>query len=421
MGIKVKGPDLESIERFGLELETILKGVEPIDAATVFADRIVGKPYLEIDIDRAAIARFGISIAQVQEVIEVGIGGKRIGMTVEGRERYPIRVRYLRELRDQIESLEKILVSSDSGAQIPLGQLAEVVYRRGPQSIKSEDGFLIGYVLFDKREGWAEVDVVGEAEKRVKAKIESGELTVPNGVSFSFAGSFENQVRSEKRLKVVLPLALLAILTLLYWQFRSFTYSCLVFSGIAVAWAGGFILLWCYGQDWFLDLSLFGTSMKALFQIHPINLSVAVWVGFLALFGIATDDGVLMTTYLEQTFARTNPRRPEGIVEATIEAGCRRIRPCLMTTATTVLALVPVLCSSGRGADVMIPMAIPTVGGMIVALISVFVVPVLYSAVKEFQIRTDFSDGEVAMASIGSFFLVPVGYCSWKRWRESAG
>jgi Cu(I)/Ag(I) efflux system membrane protein CusA/SilA len=247
MGVKVKGPDLESIEKVGLEIEQFLKEVPSINPEMVIADRIIGKPYLEIEIDRNAIARYGIMLQQVQEVIEVAIGGKRITSTVEGRERYPVRVRYMRELRNTIETLERILVPAPGGAQIPLAQLTEINYVRGPQVIKSEDTFLTGYVVFDMKPGKAEVDVVRDAQVYLRGKIDSGEFQLPAGVSYTFAGSYENQVRSEKKLQLILPLALFIIFMILYFQFRSVSTSALVFSGILVAWAGGFILIWFYG------------------------------------------------------------------------------------------------------------------------------------------------------------------------------
>ncbi|MCK5256234.1 MAG: efflux RND transporter permease subunit, partial [Deltaproteobacteria bacterium] len=336
------------------------------------------------DIDRRAIARYGVKIRQLQYVIEVAIGGKRVTTTVEGRERFPVRVRYMRELRDSIESLERILVPAPDGTQIPLMQLAEIKYFRGPHVIKSEDTFLVGYVLFDMKPGYAEVDVVEQAQEYLNHKIASGEFQIPAGVSYTFAGSYENQVRSEKKLMVVLPLALFIIFILIYFQFKSVPTTFLVFSGIVVCWAGGFIMIWFYAQPWFLDFSLFGTSMQNLFQIHPINLSVAVWVGFLALFGIATDNGVIMATYLGQIFSKKTQKSVQDVRGATIEAGERRVRPCLMTTATTILALIPVLTSTGRGSDVMVPMAIPSFGGMVINIITLFLVPVLYCAIEEF-------------------------------------
>jgi len=389
MGVKVKGPDLETIEQTGLQIERFLRQVPSIDPSAVIADRIVGKPYLEIDIDRAAAARYGIRIRHVQDVIEVAIGGRRITSTVEGRERYPVRVRYMRELRDNIEALDRILVPAPDGTQVPLAQIAEIRYVRGPQVIKSEDTFLVGYVLFDKRPGYAEVDVVEAARDYLDAKRAAGEFVVPTGVSYSFAGSYENQVRAQKTLVVVLPLALLIILMILYFQFNRISTTILVFSGIVVAWAGGFIMIWLYGQDWFLNVSLFGVNMRDLFQVHPLNLSVAVWVGFLALFGIASDNGVIIATYLDQIFSQRQPDSVQDIRRATVDAALRRVRPCLMTTATTILALIPVLTSTGRGADIMVPMAIPSFGGMLVVVVSIFVVPVLYCALEEISLRNN--------------------------------
>ena len=388
MGIKVKGPNLETIDKVGLELEALLKQIPSVEASAVIADRIVGKPYLEIDIDREAIARYGISIRKIQDVIEVAIGGKRITTTVEGRERYPVRVRYMRELRDQIESMEKILVPALDGAQIPLIQLANIIYVRGPQSIKSEDTFLIGYVLFDKKDGFAEVDVVEECQVFLAQKIEEGELIIPAGVTYEFAGTYENQLRAQKTLSVVIPLALFIIFLILYFQFKAISTSMLVFSGIVVAWAGGFLMIWLYGQDWFMNFGVFDVNLRELFNMHPINLSVAIWVGFLALFGIASDDGVVMCTYLEQSFKDAKLQGVSDIRKKVIEAGTRRVRPCLMTTATTILALIPVLTSTGRGSDIMVPMAIPVFGGMTIEILTMLVVPVLYSYFKETKHKT---------------------------------
>ena len=384
MGIKIKGPDLETIETAGLQLEKILKEVHSVEPGSVLADRIVGKPYLEIDIDRKAIARYGIKLRQIQDVIEVAIGGKRITTTVEGRERYPVRVRYMRELRDQIESLEKILVPAPDGTQIPVAQLSSIRYLRGPQVIKSEDTFLIGYVIFDKKPEYAEVDVVEDCRKDIEEKIKTKEFILPAGVTYTFAGSYESQVRSEKKLKVILPLALFIIFIILYFQFRSIPTTTMVFSGIAVAWAGGFLMIWLYSQPWFLNFSILGADMREIFQVHSINLSVAIWVGFLALFGIASDNGVVIATYLDQRFASGNISSIDDIRQATVEGAVRRIRPCLMTSATTILALIPILTSTGRGSDIMVPMAIPSFGGMFVIFISVFIIPVLYCMNKEF-------------------------------------
>ena len=387
MGIKVKGQDLREIEAFGMKLEDILKQSEGVKKEAVFADRIVGKPYLLIDIKREQLARYGISIEDVQRVLQVAVGGMPLTQTVEGRERYGVRVRYPRELRGNPDDIKDIYVPVEKGSPVPLGELVEVRYEQGPQVIKSEDTFLVGYVLFDKLDGFAEVDVVENAQALIQKKIDDGELTVPKGINYQFTGTYENQIRAEKTLSIVVPLALAIIFLILYFQFRSVSTSLMVFTGIAVAFAGGFLMIWFYGQEWFLNFNFFGENLRDLFQMHTINLSVAVWVGFIALFGIATDDGVVMATYLTQTFDRNSPENKKEIRDSIVEAGQKRIRPCLMTTATTILALLPVLTSTGRGSDIMIPMAIPSFGGMLIALITLFVVPVLFSLKKEFQLK----------------------------------
>ena len=387
MGIKVKGQDLKQIEDFGIQLEDILKQAEGVKQEAVFADRIVGKPYLLIDIDREKIARYGITIEEVQNVLKVAVGGMVLTQTVEGRERYGIRVRYPRELRGNPEDLKQIYIPVAKGSSVPLSELATIRYEQGPQVIKSEDTFLVGYVLFDKLDGFAEVNVVENAQALIQEKIDNGELIVPKGINYKFTGTYENQLRAEETLSVVVPLALAIIFLILYFQFRSVGTSLMVFTGIAVAFSGGFIMIWLYGQDWFLNINLFGENLRELFQMHPINLSVAVWVGFIALFGIATDDGVVMATYLTQIFERDTPKNKKEIRASIVEAGEKRIRPCLMTTATTILALLPVLTSTGRGSDIMIPMAIPSFGGMLIALITLFIVPVLYSWKAEIQLK----------------------------------
>ena len=387
MGIKVKGQDLKQIEAFGLQLESLLKQAEGVKVEAVFADRIVGKPYLLIDIDRQKIARYGVSIEDVQSVLKVAIGGMPITQTVEGRERYAVRVRYPRELRGNPKDIKGIYIPVEKGSPVPLSELATIRYEQGPQVIKSEDTFLVGYVLFDKLDGFAEVDVVENAQALFQQKIESGELTVPKGISYKFTGTYENQLRAEKTLSVVVPLALAIIFLILYFQFKSVTTSLMVFTGITVAFAGGFIMLWLYGQDWFFNFSLFGENMRDLFNMKTVNLSVAVWVGFIALFGIATDDGVVMATYLTQTFKRDKPSDKKSIRISALQAAEKRIRPCLMTTVTTILALLPVLTSTGKGSDIMIPMAIPIFGGMVIDITSYFIVPVLYSWREEFKLK----------------------------------
>jgi Cu(I)/Ag(I) efflux system membrane protein CusA/SilA len=377
MGLKVSGPDLESIQQAGIALEMALKEAPSVLPSTVFYDRAVGAPYLEIRLNRRNMARHGITVADLQEVISAAVGGMPLTTTVEGRERFPVRLRYPRELRDNPEALSRLIIPTATGAQIPLGDVAEIGYAKGAQMIQSENTFLTGYVIFDKQAGKAEVDVVHEAEEFLKGKIDSGELRLPAGVSYKFAGNYEQQQRAAKRLMIVIPISLLAILLLLYFRFRTITASLIHFSGVFVAFAGGFILLWLYAQPWFLNFSFGGENLRDVFQIHPVNLSIAVWVGFIALFGIATDDGVLMGTYIHDTFLLKNPRTRDEIREAVVAAGLKRVRPAAMTTATALIALLPVLTSTGKGSDIMIPMAIPTFGGMLIQSMTMFVVPVL--------------------------------------------
>jgi len=387
MGLKVFGPDLETIETFSLTLEHLLKDVPSVKPESVFADRSLGKPYLEIDLNRRAMGRYGLNVEDVQHVIETAVGGMALTMTVEGRERFAVRARFAREWRDDPEMLKRVPVSTPAGPFVPLGEIAEIGYRPGPMMIRGENAFLVGYVLFDRKSGVAEVTAVEDARRTLNDKIAAGELVVPAGVRFQFSGNYENQVRASQRLAVVIPLVLAVIFLILYFQFRSTAVSLMVFSAVALAFAGGFIMLWLYGQAWFMNVSLFGVSLRELFNVVNVNLSVAVWVGFIALFGIATDDGVVMATYLKQSFLKLRPANRAEIRQAVLEAGLRRVRPCLMTTATTLLALLPVLTSSGRGADIMIPMAIPAFGGMSIALITLFVVPVLYAAREEFLLK----------------------------------
>ena len=383
MGLKIRGPNLETIEKVGMQIESLLKQVPSIRSDTVVADRIVGKPYIEIDINRAEIARHGISIKRVQDVIQTAIGGMTLTRTVEGRERYPVRVRYMRERRDTVEAMKQILVPSPLGHQIPLEQLATLHYSRGPQVIKSEDTFLTGYVVFDKRGDKAEVDVVEDAQRFLEQKIAAKELVLPAGVSYRFAGNYENELRSAKKMRVLFPTALLVIFLIIYFQFRRVSTTLIIYTGVLLAIAGGFVLIWAWGQPGFLDWTPFGIDLKTLFQVRQVNVSVAVWVGFIALVGIASDDGVVMATYLHQRFHSARDLTVDKIRRLILDGAVRRSRPCLMTAGTTLLALLPVITSTGRGSDVMLPMALPALGGMTVVVLTLFLVPVLYASVEE--------------------------------------
>lgn len=389
MGVKIFGADLKEIERVGLQMEQLLKKVP--GAVDVVADRLVGKPYLEYEIDREAAARHGASIRDIQDVIEIAIGGDRVTTTVEGRERYPIRVRYPRELRERFDDLQHILVPTATGASVPIAQVAKLTYNIGPQEIKSENGLLVGYVTLNTRDR-DEISVVEDAERLLRSERQRSDelvaagrhaeatLIVPPGYYWTWSGQFENQQRAMARLSMLVPLVLLSMVFSLYFGFGKWWLVLLVFVDIAVSVAGGFIGLLFYGA----------------------NLSVAVWVGFIALIGVSDDDSVVMLTYLEDLFREKPPQSVDGVRNLVVEAGLKRIRPCLMTSATTIIGLAPIFFDTGRGSDVMQPMAIPSVGGMSVALITLFVIPCLYSLVKEWQFRRAASAARRAGAGVTS-------------------
>jgi Cu(I)/Ag(I) efflux system membrane protein CusA/SilA len=360
MGVKIFGSDLREIERVGLQIEQILKTVP--GATDVVADRIVGKPYLQIEIDRERIARYGVNVRDVQDVIELALGGANLMESVEGRERYPIRVRLARDFREDVESIARINVPAASGAQVPLAQLADITTVLGPQEIKGERGLLVGYVTMNTRDR-DEVSVVQDAEQALRRAVADGSLVVPAGMYWEWSGQFENQVRATERMRILVPLTLAIMFVMLFLGFSRWWIAPIIFLGVLVSASGGFILL----------------------ALWDVNLSVAVWVGFLVLFGVVDDDGVVISTYLEGVFKDRTFESIEEIRAAVVDAGLKRIRPCLMTIATTVFGLMPIFWATGRGSDVMQPMAIPSVGGMAVSLITLFVVPSLFSAVEEWK------------------------------------
>jgi Cu(I)/Ag(I) efflux system membrane protein CusA/SilA len=364
MGVKIFGSDLSEIERIGLQMEALLREVP--GATDIVADRIVGKPYLEIEIDRERIARYGVNIRDVQDVIEMALGGMNLTESVEGRERYPIRVRLARDFREDVEAIERINVPSSSGAQVPLAQLADVRTVLGPQEIKGERGLLVGYVTMNTRER-DEVSVVQDAELVLRRALSEGRLTLPPGYYWEWSGQFENQVRAAKRMQVLVPLTLAILFTMLVLAFQRWWIAPVIFFGVLVSASGGFLML-----AWW-----------------DVNLSVAVWVGFLVLFGVVDDDGVVIATYLEGVFEGRTFASIAELRAAVVEAGLKRIRPCLMTIATTVFGLLPIFWATGRGSDVMVPMAIPSVGGMAVSLITLFIVPCLFCAVEEWKWRRE--------------------------------
>ncbi|GMV25811.1 MAG: hypothetical protein AMXMBFR58_18420 [Phycisphaerae bacterium] len=360
MGVKIYGGDLREIEKIGLQIEQLLREVP--GATDIVADRIVGKPYVQIEIDRDRIARYGVNIRDVQDVIEMSLGGMNLMESVEGRERYPIRVRLARDFREDIEAIQRINVPSAGGAQVPLAQLATISTVLGAQEIKGERGLLVGYVTMNTRDR-DEVSVVQDAELVLQQALQDGRLTLPPGYYWEWSGQFENQVRATKRLQILVPITLVIMFIMLYLGFSRWWIAPVIFFGVLVSASGGFIMLALWG----------------------VNLSVAVWVGFLVLFGVVDDDGVVIGTYLEGVFKDRKFGSIAEIREAVIEAGLKRIRPCLMTIATTVFGLMPIFWATGRGSDVMQPMAIPSVGGMTVSIITLFIVPCVFCAVEEWK------------------------------------
>ena len=388
MGVKVFGSEPREIERIARQMEQILKQVP--GATDVVADRIVGKPYIEYELDRAEIARYGVNIRDVQDVIETAVGGENLTMSIEGRERYPIRVRYLRELRDNFEELERILVPTSTGAHVPIAQLARIRYTVGPQELKSENGLLVGYVTLNTRDR-DEVSVVEDAEailQREKqrsdeliaaGRADEATLIVPAGYYWQWGGQFESHRRATQRLSWLVPLVLLSMFIMIYMGLGRWWMALIVFFGILVSASGGFLMLYFWDA----------------------NLSVAVWVGFIALFGVVDDAAVVMLDFLQARFKEVRPRSVREIRETVVEAALQRFRPMLMSTATTVIGLMPVLMVTGRGSDVMRPMAIPSVGGMTVQIITLFIAPCLFCLAMEWEFKrgwlnqADQSEGEL--------------------------
>lgn len=357
IGIKIFGDDLNTLESVAAQIG---KEVEKVQGAYgVYAEQITGKPYIEFDIDRVAASRYGINTGTINKILQTAVGGMTIAQFYEGRERYPIRVRYKKELRDRIDELRKVLVPSPLGQHIPISQLADIKVVTGPAAIQSENGMLRSLVLLNVQ-GRDLIGFVEEAKEHIEKNVE-----LPKGYSIVWAGQYENQVRSNNRLLMLVPLALLINLFLIYLGIKSLRNSAIVFSAVPIAFSGGLILLWLGG----------------------FNTSVAVWVGFIALFGIAVDDGVVMMTYLQESIKAHPPKDWSALKDCILEAGTRRIRPLVMTTTTTVVALIPIMWSTSTGSEVMKPMAIPTLGGMLVELVTLFIVPVVFSYFEQKKIE----------------------------------
>ncbi|MBU0478210.1 CusA/CzcA family heavy metal efflux RND transporter [bacterium] len=365
VGVKVFGADLDKIVGIAVEIERIISQVE--GAVSPYAERISNRPYFEIDIDREQAARYGVKVGDIQHIIMTAIGGMNLTTTVEGRERYPVRVRYLRELRDSPQALERIFVPTPEGKHIPLAQVAKLKKVSGPAVVNSENTLTYARVFVNvNQEKVGLIDFVKNAQKAVENKIKSGELKLPSGYFISWSGQFESEMESRKKLIPSLIIALSIILLLLYMAFKNFSSLFILSTGIPVSLMGGIILLF----------------------LLDFKFSTAVWVGFIALFGVATDNAVVLLSTLDDLFKKKVPKTIENIRQTVIEGGLLRVRPAMMTTMTTIIALMPVMLSTGTGSEIMKPMASPTVGGLITATLSnLILVPVLYCWIKERQLK----------------------------------
>jgi copper/silver efflux system protein len=363
VGVKIFGPDLKKIEEIGKQLEPVLQTIP--GTRTVFAERVTGGYYLDINIRRDAVARYGLMVGDVGMLIESAIGGESTSSTVEGRERYPINLRYARELRDDPEKLKRVLLPMMDGAQVPLGQLADIQLTAGPSMIKNEEGQLVGYVTVDM----AGRDIGGYVEEAKRVVAEK--IKLPQGYTLVWSGQYEYLQRAKERLIYVVPLTLLIIFVLLYLNFQSIAKTLIVLLSVPFALVGGIWLLY------FLNY----------------NLSVAVWVGIIALAGVAAETGVVMIVYLDEVYER---RRREGSIssqrdlyEAVIEGAVQRVRPKMMTVTAIIAGLLPIMWSHGAGADVMKRIAAPMIGGMVTStILTLAVIPAIYALWRGWQMRT---------------------------------
>lgn len=370
VGIKVFGSDLETLEQKSKEIAAVVQGIH--GAADVYPEQISGVPYLEITPRQQDIARYGINVMDLNGVIETALGGNNVTTTIEGRQRFPVRVRYMREMRDTPEAIRNVLVSGMNGTQVPLGQIADIKIVDGPAMISSENGLLRGLVLLNVR-GRDVGSFIDEARQTVARSV-----ALPSGYFVEWSGQYENQIRARQRLQVVIPIALAIIFLLLYFTYHSAKEAAHVLLAVPFALTGGVVLLYLLGY----------------------NFSVAVWVGFIALFGTAVETGVVMVVYLEDAVERKREQlggllTKAGLREAVIEGALLRLRPKVMTVSTIVAGLLPIMWSSRTGAEVMKPLATPVLGGMVSSLLHVLVVtPVIFSWLREREIARDAATAE---------------------------
>jgi Cu(I)/Ag(I) efflux system membrane protein CusA/SilA len=362
VGLKIQGPNVEGIQQAGTQLQQVLGGIPEL--RSVFAERVAEGFYVNIEVDRPEAARYGLTVADVQRAVSSGIGGENIAENVEGRQRYPVNVRYSRDFRDNVERLRQVVIATPTGAQIPISQVARVYFSRGPAMIRDEEGLLTGYVYLDL----ATKDYGGFVSKADGLLREK--LKLPPGYTYRWSGEYEFELRARERLKIILPVVFFVIFLLLYMIFRSATEAAVLIFPTFYAMTGGLILQWWLGY----------------------NFSVAVWVGYIALFGIAVETGVVMVVYLHESLDKRLvtgvPLKHEDIETATMEGAVQRLRPKLMTVTAVLASLIPILWESGIGSDVMKPIAAPIVGGMITSTIHVLIlVPVFFALMKERALR----------------------------------
>jgi Cu(I)/Ag(I) efflux system membrane protein CusA/SilA len=377
MAVRIYGDSLEGLSKAAIAVAEQLKQQPLVNAGTVNPDIVMGKPYYEFEVDREEAARYSMNTMMVNQIVSAGLGGLDVTTTVEGRERYPIQIRFNREVRERIDELNQVPVVTNTEDVVPLGRLANVSTTWGPGMINSEDSRLVAHVMFSPSGATGDLETVAGVMKSLRSARESGELQFPEGnFELQPVGSFQNQVEANQRLLWILPSVFLINLLLHYLHFRNLPISLVVFSGIPIACAGGMITI----------------------AVMGVELNTAVWVGFIALAGLAADDGIVMASYIQERLKRRSIDNVTDLRNEIYEAGLKRIRPCVMTTITTLVALVPVLLSTGRGADVARAMALPVFGGMLIEPFTTFVVPTIYCAYMEFKLRAGLRDELLEMS-----------------------
>jgi copper/silver efflux system protein len=371
MAVRVYGDNLPGLAKASMAVAEHLKTLHHVNAGTVNPDIVMGKPYFEFEVNRKEAARYGMTTMMVNQIVSAGLGGVDVTETVEGRERYPIQIRFDRSVREKLDELTDITVVTHTGDIVPLARLADVSTTWGPGAINSEDARLVAHVSFSPSGAGGDLETVEAVMASLRSAREGGTLIFPEGnFELQPVGSFQNQIEANQRLMWIIPMVMLINLLLHYLHFQNLPVSLVVFSGIPFAAAGGMIAVAVMGVD----------------------MNTAMWVGFIALFGLAADDGIVMATYMRNMLAKRTINNVDDIRDAIYEAGLKRIRPCMMTTITTLMALLPVLTSTGRGADVARAMALPVFGGMLVEPFTTFIVPTLYCAYMEFKLRAGFQD-----------------------------